>query len=144
MAERGRENKELLAMENVNKTAMAEMTKVSSPIDLGSKYSGTICNADMDIARDLRLIDIKKYGRCAGQIQDKVDWLYKDWILALGTFVKHSQKIHNNKKVTKNMIIRREIDSKWASSLFVQLCGSIRCWKIDDKDIADATKLVKE
>ncbi len=42
------------------------------------------------------------------------------------------------------MIIRREIDSEWASSLFVQLYRSIHCWKIDGKDIADATKLVKE
>ncbi len=30
------------------------------------------------------------------------------------------------------------------SCFFVQLHGSIQCWKIDGKDISDATKLVKE
>ena len=42
------------------------------------------------------------------------------------------------------MIIRYKIDSKWASSIFVQLYGSIHYWKIDDKNIADDTKLVKK
>ena len=36
VAERSGENKELLAMENVDKTAMAEIKKVLSAIDLGS------------------------------------------------------------------------------------------------------------
>ncbi len=66
----------------------------------------------MDAVRDLRLTSIKKYWRCAGQIQDKVDWLHKDWIPTLGAFVKYSWKTHNNKEVTKNMIIKREIDSE--------------------------------
>ena len=39
MAKRSGKNKELLAMENADKTAMAEIAKVSSGIDLGSKYS---------------------------------------------------------------------------------------------------------
>ncbi len=42
------------------------------------------------------------------------------------------------------MIIRHKIDSEWASSLFIQLYRSINYWKIDDKDIANATKLIKE
>ena len=58
--------------------------------------------------------------------------------------MKHSQKTINNEEVTENMKIRRNIDPRWISSLFVQLHGSIYCWKIDEKDIADATKLVKE
>ena len=70
--------------------------------------------------------------------------LYKDWIAVLATFVKHSRKTHNNEKVTENMKIRRDIDPGWASSLFVQLYGSIYCWKIDGKDITDATKLVNK
>ena len=36
------------------------------------------------------------------------------------------------------------MDPEWASSLFVQLDGSIHCWKMDRKDIADATKLVNK
>ena len=42
------------------------------------------------------------------------------------------------------MKIRRDIDPGWASSLFVQLHGSIYCWKMDGKDIADAVKLVNK
>ncbi len=144
-AERGRKNEGQLAMENLlDKTAMAEVAKVSSVIDLGSKYSWAISDADIDVARDLGLTGIKKYWRCAGQIQAEVDWLHKDWIPALGAFVKHSRRTHDNKEVTKNMSIRREVDPEWASSLFVRLHESIHCWKMDGKDIADATKLVKE
>ena len=68
MAERGGENKELLAIENAKKTAMAEVAKVSSAIDLGSKHSMAISNTDMNTIGDLRLMNIKKYWRCAGQI----------------------------------------------------------------------------
>lgn len=39
---------------------------------------------------------------------------------------------------------RRDIDAGWASSLFIQLYGFIYCWKMDRKDIADATKLVNK
>ena len=39
MAKRDGENKKLLAMENVDKTAMAEVAKVLSAIDLGNKHS---------------------------------------------------------------------------------------------------------
>ena len=78
VAEKGRENKELLAIENINKTAMAEVAKVSSTIDLRSKHNWAINNADINVAGDLKLIGIQKYWKCAGQIQDKVDWLYKN------------------------------------------------------------------
>ncbi len=61
MIEKGEKNKELLVMENVEKTAIAEVIKVSSTIDLGSKHSWAMSNADMDAVRDLRLISIKKY-----------------------------------------------------------------------------------
>ncbi len=59
----------------------------------------------MDVAEDLGLTGIKKYWRCAGQIQDEVDLLYKDWIPALGAFVKHSRRTHDNEEITENMII---------------------------------------
>ncbi len=52
--------------------------------------------------------------------------------------------MYNNEEITKNMIIRPKIDSEGESSLFVQLYRSIHYWKIDGKDIVDATKLVKE
>ncbi len=65
MAKKGRK---LLTIENTEKTAIVEVTKVLSDIDLGSKHSWAISNADMDAARDLGLTSIRKYWRCAGQI----------------------------------------------------------------------------
>ncbi len=61
VAERDEENKELLTMENTNKTIMPEVAKVLSIIDLGSKHSWTISDADRDAAGDLGIIGIKKY-----------------------------------------------------------------------------------
>ncbi len=58
MAERGGE---LLAMENADKTVIAEVAKVSSAINLGNKHSWAISNADIDVAGDLGLTGIKKY-----------------------------------------------------------------------------------
>ena len=40
---------------------MVEVAKVSSAINLKSKYSWVISNADIEAIRDLELIDIKKY-----------------------------------------------------------------------------------
>ena len=70
--------------------------------------------------------------------------LHKDWILALAAFVKYSRKINDNKKITENIKIRRDIDPGWILSLIIQLHRSIYYWKIDKKDITDATKLVKK
>ncbi len=57
---------ELLAMENADKTVIAEVAKVSSVIDLGSKHSWAISNTDIDTAEDLGLTGIKKYQRRVG------------------------------------------------------------------------------
>ncbi len=59
VAEKGLENKELLVIENINKIAMAEVTKVSSTIDLRNKYSWIISNIDINVAKNLRRISIK-------------------------------------------------------------------------------------
>lgn len=78
VTEKNRKNEEQLAMENIlNKSAMAEVIKVSNVIDLGSKYSWAISNTDIDVAKDLGLTGMKKYRTCTGQIQAKVDWLHK-------------------------------------------------------------------
>lgn len=42
------------------------------------------------------------------------------------------------------MITKCDIDSKWVSSIFIQLYKSIYSWKMDDKDITNVTKLFKE
>lgn len=61
VAKKSRKNKQLLAMKNTNKTIIAELSKLSSTIDLSSKYPQIISNVDMDIARNLGLTNIKKY-----------------------------------------------------------------------------------
>ena len=39
MAEKGRDNEELLVIVNANQTAITKVTKVLNTIDLGNKYS---------------------------------------------------------------------------------------------------------
>ena len=56
----------LLAMKNIDKTTIIEITKILNAIDLGSKYSWAINNTNIDAARNLRLITIKKYWRYIG------------------------------------------------------------------------------
>lgn len=53
-------------------------------------------NIDIDTAIKLGFTTVKKYWRCTGQVEIELDWLY-DWVPALATFVKHSQKVYNNK-----------------------------------------------
>ena len=61
VVKKDKENKELLAMENTDKTAIVEIAKVSNAIDFRSKHSWAINNTDIDSAKNLRLIDIQKY-----------------------------------------------------------------------------------
>ena len=61
VVEKDRENKELLAMENVDKTTIAEVVKVLNAIDLKNKHNSAISNADMNVAGYLGLISFKKY-----------------------------------------------------------------------------------
>ena len=65
-------------MRNADKIAHAEVAKKSSPIDFDGKYMGTISNVNIDTARNLKLTGIKKYWKLAGQIEKKVNRLYKD------------------------------------------------------------------
>ncbi len=89
------------------------------------------------------LTGVKKYWRQASQVEIKLDWLH-DWISALAIFVSHSQRVYNNKEVGQNMSVRQDLNLEWILSFFAQLHGSIQSWKMDRKDITDATKLVKE
>ncbi len=83
-------------------------------------------NVDMNAAKELGLTGIKKYWRRAAQVEMELDWLH-DWIPALATFVRHSQKVYDNEEVGQNMSVRRDINPEWMSSFFVQLHGSIQC-----------------
>lgn len=140
--EKTRQKEEQLLIENVIKRA--EVAKMLSLIDLDSKYMWAISNVDIDTTRNLGLTGVKKYWRRTSQIKEEVNGIYKDQISELAVFVKHSQRKHDNKKVTENMKIRRKIDLEQASSLFVQLYGSIHYWKMDSKGIVNVTKLVKK
>ena len=128
-----------LVVRNADKIALAKVRRMSSPMDLDCKYIWAISNIDIDATRDLGLTSIKKHWKLANQIEKLVNGLHKDWILAFAAFVKHSRKTHNNEEVIENMKIKRDINPRWASSLFVQLQRSIHCWKMDGKDIADTT-----
>lgn len=61
MAKKSEENKELLAIQNANKTVIAEVANVLSVNDLRNKHSWIIYNINIDIARNQELIGIKKY-----------------------------------------------------------------------------------
>ena len=68
-------------------TALAEVAWVSSSIDLAWGYNWAINDADLDVVKELRQTNIKKYWRRARLVEIKPDWLH-DWIAALATFVK--------------------------------------------------------
>lgn len=53
-----------------------------SSMDLNSKYIWAISNANMDVTKNLKLINVKKYQRCTSQIKKKVNKLYKNQIPA--------------------------------------------------------------
>ena len=61
VVEKSKENKELLAIKNVDKTIMVEVAKISNAINLDNKHSWAISNANIDATKDLSLIGIKKY-----------------------------------------------------------------------------------
>ena len=62
-------------------------------------------DTNLDGAKELGLTGIKKYQKCTGQVEMELDRLH-DWISPLTIFVRHSHKLYNNEKVTKNMKIR--------------------------------------
>lgn len=109
LAQRDRNNKRLLAIENRDKTIIAEVIKV---IHLENKHGQIISNSDINAARNWEIISIKKFWKCISQIQDKVDKLDKNWIPIFEGFIKHFWKMHNNKKITKNMKIEQNINPK--------------------------------
>ena len=50
----------------VDTTVFAKVTRTSSSIDLVWKYRWAMSNVDIDVAKKLRLIGVKKYWRRAG------------------------------------------------------------------------------
>ncbi len=109
---------ELLSESIVDTTALAEVARVSSPVDLVGRYNWAMSDADLDVAKELRLTDIKKYWRRADPVEMELDWLY-NWFPTLATFVRYSCRVYDHKKVGQNMSVRQDIDPEWVSSFFV-------------------------
>ena len=63
----------------------------------------------MDATREFKLTEVKKYWRCISQVKTLLHWLH-NWIPLLATFIRHSQRVYNNKKVTQSISIRQDID----------------------------------
>ncbi len=66
-------------------------------------------DADLDGTKQSGLTCIKKYWRCASQVEIELDWPY-DWICTLATFVRHLYRVYDNKKVGQNMSVRQDIN----------------------------------
>lgn len=75
-------------------------------------------NVNIDIAKKLKLIGVKKYKECASQVEIELIWLY-DWILPLVMFLRNLQKLYNNKKIGQNISVRQNIDLIWVLFFFV-------------------------
>ena len=65
--------------------------------------------ADIKAAKELGLTGVKNYWKRAGQVEIELDWLH-DWIPVLATFVRHSQRVYDNKKIGQNISVRQDID----------------------------------
>ena len=60
----------------VDKTALAEVARAFSPVNLTWRYRWAISNIDMDATKELELTGVKKYWRCTGQVEVELDWLH--------------------------------------------------------------------
>ncbi len=62
VTEKSGENKKLLVMENINKTIIAEVAIILNTINLESRHSWAINNANINVVRDLGLTGVKNTG----------------------------------------------------------------------------------
>lgn len=58
LAKKSRDNKQLLAIEKIEKTIMAKSVKVLSFINVHGKYNLAISNNNIDAVKDLKLTNI--------------------------------------------------------------------------------------
>lgn len=108
-----------LVDENIDKIVMVDIIRTSSLINLNSRYIQAISNININAAKNLGLINIKKYGKHMSQILNELKKLFGDKIAALTTFMTHLHQMHNNIVITKNMKIRQDINPKQVSSHFI-------------------------
>ncbi len=60
ISEKAREE-EMLSEGIVDTTALAEVARVSNPVDLAKRYNWAMSNANLDVAKEQGLTSIKKY-----------------------------------------------------------------------------------
>ncbi len=78
------------------------------------------------------------------QVTDELSYL-QDFLPTLAVFVNEARRNYDQKThLDKRLRLSRDRDYEWVFSYFVKFHISIQCWKIDGKDIADMSKLVKE
>ncbi len=93
---------------------------------------------------DLGLQSVKKYWRHAAQVADELSHL-QDFLPTLAVFVNEAYINYNQKmQLDKRLRFRRDRDHEYVSSLFIKFHASVQCWKMDGKDIANTSKLVKK
>ncbi len=125
-------------------TPDVEVTWVCSATNVLLKYNWHLNPTDDKAAVDLGLQSVKKYWRRAAQVADELNHL-QDFLPALAVFVNEARRDYDQKMhLDKRLRFRQDRDHEWVSSYFVKLHISIQCWKMDGKDIADTSKLVKE
>lgn len=59
--QKGKNNERLLTIENINKILIVQIIIVSRVINLDNKHSWAINNISLNVTRDLKLTNIKKY-----------------------------------------------------------------------------------
>lgn len=62
------DNKELLIIKNVGKITIVEIAKIFSIINNNNKHGQAISNNNINVAKNLKLTNIKKYERYINQI----------------------------------------------------------------------------
>ena len=65
------------------------MALASSAVDITWRNTLAMVNIDINAAKKLGLTGVKKYLRCASQVEIELDWLHY-WISELVTFIRHS------------------------------------------------------
>ena len=78
ISKKAQEKERQLELRNADKIAQAKVARSSSPMDLDGKYMWVMSNVNIDAARDLGLIGIKKYQRLTVQIEKEGDKLHRD------------------------------------------------------------------
>lgn len=93
---------------------LAMVASVLSSIDFAWRFKLVKSNADKDVAKKLGLIKIKKYWKHTSYVEIELDLLHYK-ILKSVLSIKNTWRIYDIKKVSQNISVRQEINSKLVS-----------------------------